>query len=150
MADVFFHGALQHTHTSIHGLSNQALRTERLPVTIWKEFRRNQRARLGGLVYLLSVSWKSTFFVSVCGRSVKAGSISCESWVVGVEVGFLVFASLQLGTGRMAVCGLKRTCYAGGWVPSVLCTRVVAAAASKIAILVFQRGLGQRYIRGER
>ena len=42
-AMICFHGAHRHTHTFIHGLPNQALRTERLPVTIWKKFRRNRR-----------------------------------------------------------------------------------------------------------
>ena len=58
--------------------------------------------------------------------------------------------SLQLGIGRIAVWWLKRTRFTGGWVPSIRCTRDVAAAPSTIAIRVFQRGLGRTYIRGDR
>ena len=70
--------------------------------------------------------------------------------MVGVETGISVSFSLQLGICRMAVCGLKRTRFAGGRVHSVKCTRGLAGAPSTIAILVFQRGLWRRYIRGER
>ena len=54
------------------------------------------------------------------------------------------------GIGQIAVWWLKRTRFAGGWVPSIRCTRDVAAAPSTIVIRVFQRGLGRRYIRGDR
>ena len=47
-----------HIHP-IHGLFNQALRTARLSVTIWKNLRRNRRARFGGLGSVLSVPWKT-------------------------------------------------------------------------------------------
>ena len=67
-----FHGAHRHTHTSIHGLLNQALRTARLLVTICKNFRRNLRARFGGLGSVLSVPLESASFWSDCGRSLKA------------------------------------------------------------------------------
>ena len=115
-----FHGAHRHTHTAINWLPIQALRTELLPVTIWKKFRRNRRARFGGLGSVLSVPWKLASFESVCGSSLMAGSISVitarawEVWVVGVEAGFSVSASMQLGIGRMAVCGLERNSFAGG------------------------------------
>ena len=50
-----------------------------------------------------------------------------EAMVVVVETEFSVLASVQLGIGLMAVYGLKCTRFAGGCVPSVLCTRGVAA-----------------------
>ena len=153
---ICFRGAHRHTHTSIHGLSNQALRTARLSVTIWKNFRRNRRARFGGLGSVLSVPWKSAYFGGTVGCTPKVGlcSVGAEGAgvgvIVGLKVGIAVAVSLQLGIGRIAVWWLKRTRFAGGWVPSVRCTRGVAAAPSTIAIRVFQRGLGRRYIRGER
>ena len=65
----YFHGAHRHTHTSIHWLSNQALKTTRLSVTIWKNLRRNRRARFGGLASVLSVPWKSASFGRGSGGS---------------------------------------------------------------------------------
>ena len=64
------------------------------------------------------------------------------AWVLGEETGTTVSAFLQFGIVLMDVCGLKRTRFAVGCVPSVRCTLVVAASQSTIAILVFQRGLG--------
>ena len=151
-----FHGAHRHTHMFIRGLSNQALKTARLSVTIWRKFRRNRRARFGGLGSVLSVPWKSASFGGTVGCSRKAGvcSVGAEGagvgGIVGLRLGIAVAVSLQLGIGRIAVWWLKRTRFAGGWVPSVRCTRGVAAAPSTIAIRVLQRGFGRRYIRGER
>ena len=82
-----FHGANLHTHTSIHGLLNQALITERLPVTIWKNFRRNRRARFGGLGSVLSVPWKSASLGSDSGglpKAVVPSVATVVTWVGGV------------------------------------------------------------------
>ena len=153
---ICFHGAHRHTHTFIHGLLNQALRTARLSVTIWKNFRRNRRARCGGWGSVLSVPWKSASFGGTVGCSRKAGLCSVGAdgagvgGIVGLKLGIAVAVSLQLGIRLIAVWWLKRTRFAGGWVPNVRCTRGIAAAPSTIAIRVFQRGLGRRYIRGER
>ena len=133
-----FHGAHRHTHTSIHWFLNQALRTARLSVTIWKNFRRNRRARFGGLASVLSVPWKSASFGRGSGGLPKAevpSVVAKVAWVDGVgrlgpRAGGVV--SLQLGIGRIAVWWLKRTRFAGGWVPSIRCTRDVAAAPSTI------------------
>ena len=80
------HGAHRHTHTSIHGLPKQALRTARLSVTIWKNFRRNRRARFGGLGSVLSVPWKSVSFGSDGGLpKAEVPSVGAEgSGIVGV------------------------------------------------------------------
>ena len=81
------YGAHRHTHTFIHGLPNQALRTARLSVTIWKNFLRNRRARFGGLGSVLSVPWKSASFGSDSGGLPKAevASVGVEfTWVDGV------------------------------------------------------------------
>ena len=151
-----FHGAHRHTHTSIHGLLNQALRTARLSVTIWKNFRRNRRARVGGLGSVLSVPWKSASFWRDSGGLPKAevpsvgAMVTWVGWVGRLRSRDAGVASWQLGIGRIAVWRLKRTRFSGGWVPSIRCTRDVAAAPSTIAIRVFQRSLGCRYIRGDR
>ena len=81
-----FHGAHRHTNASMHGLLNQALRTARLSVTIWKNFRRNRRARFGGLGSVLSVPWKSVSFVRDSGGLLKAEvpSVGVIGWIVGV------------------------------------------------------------------
>ena len=79
--------------------------------------------------------------------------VAASTWdgkVVDLSSSVSVAVSLQLGIGRIAVWLLKLTRFAGGWVNSALCTRVVAAAQSTIAILVFQRGVCRMYIRGER
>ena len=80
------HGAHRHTHTSIHRLPNQALKTARLSVTIWKNFRRNRRARFGGLGSVLSVPWKSASFGGDSGGFPKAEvpSVCVIGWIVGV------------------------------------------------------------------
>ena len=104
-----FHGAHRHTHTSIHGLLNQALKTARLSVTIWKNFRRNRRARFGGLGSVLSVQWKSASFGKDSGWFPKTEVplvTATGTWVGGVgglRSSISVVASLQLGIGRIAV-----------------------------------------------
>ena len=91
----------------------------------------------------------NTWLFSKAGlRSVVASTWGGKATGLGSSVPGAV--SLQLWIGRIAVWWLERTRFAGGWVPSVRCSRVVAAAPSTIAILVFQRGLGWRYTRGER
>ena len=60
MTVVCFHDAHRHTHTFIHGVPNQALRTERLPVTIWKKSGGTDARDSGGSV--LSVPRKSASF----------------------------------------------------------------------------------------
>ena len=154
MRGLCVYGAHRYTLTFINWLINQALRTERLPVTIWKKFRMNIGARFWGLWSVLSVTQQSGSFGGACGSSPKVDTllvVTASTWgtcVIGVVT--MLRVSFQLGIGRMAVCGLKRTRFAVGWVPSIRCSRAVAAAPSTIAILVFQRGLGRRYIRGER
>ena len=104
-----FHGAHRHTHTSIHGLINQAIRTARLSVTIWKNFRRNRRARFGGLGSVLSVPWKSASLGKDSGWFQKAEvplvttAGTCVDGVVGPPASISGMGSLQLGIGRIAV-----------------------------------------------
>ena len=47
---ICFHGAHRHTHTSIHGLHNQARKTERLLVTIWKKIAEESTRAIRGFV----------------------------------------------------------------------------------------------------
>ena len=133
------------THTSIKWLLNQALRTKRLPVTIVKKFRSNQRARFGGLWYVLSVPQKSVSFgcfwslhdgwISFGGRYEYLGHLGdgCGSEFPYVSI---------LAARNRADCCLRVEAhpFRRGLVAQRSVHSEVAAAQSTIDILVFQRG----------
>ena len=107
-----FHGAHRHTHICMHGLPNQALKTARLSVTIWKKFRRNRRARFGCAVevgflrvnaWLFPKGWDS--FGGCCGHVWRRG---CR-----LECGCL--GSCVFAAGDWADCGLVVEAYPFRW-----------------------------------